>query len=242
MRIAFLLSGQPRTFEFCYSSVKNLIMDVYHPDIFICSDEQRDKLIELYHPVGIDVRPQEEILDVALRQRKHLEIPGDDVIKERDYSTIWKSLRCGQMMWKYEEENGFRYDVVMMGRFDVKYLYIQPIEPVPDDIICIPKVDARLESPNSDGLTYRGYSGQLMWCSAKTGDKIIGEMLFGKWDYIKYSNYKVNDEPEKLFKYMCDVNGIRPQYVDIKMMIIKGQPFAPLAFDLGSLDRFPEFL
>src|SRR3989304_4806894 len=65
MRIALMMCGQPRTMEFCFPSQKKHILDAYHPDVFIYSDDQRQRMIELYNPVTIDVRCQEEISRLA---------------------------------------------------------------------------------------------------------------------------------------------------------------------------------
>jgi hypothetical protein len=241
MRSALLLFGNPSTFEFCFPSAKTHILDVYHPDVFLCTNDEKEKMLELYHPVKHYIESQEAILEHAkeLRRNKFGEWKYD-LLKDKDLSSTFKSLACNQLKDNYEFINLFRYDVVMGGRFDVKYSYIQPIGEVKESVFYIPQVDARLESPKN-GLTYFGYSAQFFWCSSATADKIFGQTLFGERDYVKEMDFQVNDEPERLLKFVCDANGIHPEYVDVKMMIIKGTSDKPLAFDFGSLDRFPEY-
>lgn len=59
---------------------------------------------------------------------------------------------------------------------------------------------------------------------------------------MRESGFKVNDEPEKLLKYVCDAKGIKREFVNIGMQIIKGDSINPLAHDFGSLERYPEYL
>jgi hypothetical protein len=242
VRIAFLLSGSPRTFRFCFPSVKKHILDVYNPDVFICTES--DEVLDLYNPVGWTEEGSQDAINKSawdLRVSK-FGVPKYDLLKEKDLSATYKSLRVSQSRQKYEEVMGFKYDVILNGRFDVKYLYVDPIGEVKENTIYIPKIDAHQQPIGEDGLLYKGYSMQLSWFTSKTADILLGNAFFGERDYVKESGFQVNDEPEKLLKYMCDQHGIKPEYVNISMMIIKGTSEKPLAHDFGSLERFPEYL
>jgi hypothetical protein len=241
VRIAFLLSGSPRTFRFCFPSVKKHILDVYNPDVFICTESA--EVLDLYNPIWYDIRPQSMINKEALELRiSKFGVPKYDLLKEKDLSATWKSLRVGQLKREIEHKLGFKYDVILNGRFDVKYLHVDPIGEVKENTIYIPKIDAHQQPIGADGLLYKGYSMQLSWFTSKTADILLGNAFFGKRDYVKESGFQVNDEPEKLLKYMCDQHGIKPEYVNMNMMIIKGTNEKPLAHDFGSLERFPEYL
>lgn len=241
MKVAFLLTGKSQTYEFCFPSTKKHILDVYHPDVFLCTDTGHDGILDLYQPKDYDIRPSSEIFNEAtqLRVSKH-GVPQYDLLKEKDLCTTWKGFRCNQLKQKYETSS--KYDVVILGRFDVKYLYIQPIEKVEENVLYIPSKDAHQQIPGTDGLTYRGYSTQLCWMTSTTADSLIGETFYGEKDYVKESGFKVNDEPEKLLKFVCGAKGIRREFVNIEMMLIKGTSFIPIAHDFGTLGRYPEYL
>ncbi len=243
MRVAFLLTGNAQTYEFCFPSTKKHILDVYNPDVFLCTNTECVKTVELYHPKDYAILSSEFIIGEAIwfRTAKH-GIPKYDLLKEKDLEANWKVLHCNMMKQSSELSSNFKYDVVIVGRFDVKYCYIQPIEKVEENVLYIPFKDAHQQFPGADGLTYKGYSNQLCWMTSKTADNLIGETLFGDVDYVRESGFKVNDEPEKLLKYVCDAKGIRRQFVNIGAMIIKGTSIEPLAHDFGSMERYPEYL
>jgi hypothetical protein len=236
VKVAFLLYGCPRTYEFCFPSVKKHILDVYDPDVFICTDSEEEGMNK-YNPVFLEIRPEYEILGDAKRLRARF---GESQVKNRELSSSWKVLQCTLAKKRYEHINNFIYDVVLFGRFDAKYLYIQPIESPQENTIYIPQVDARQEAPKN-GLTYNGYSAQLFWCSSQVAD-IMGTSYYAERNYTGELKVEMNDEPERVFKYVCDENHICPQYVDIKFMIIKGTSDHPLAFDFKTLERYPEYL
>lgn len=246
MRAALLLCGQPRTMEFCYPSQKAHILDVYKPDVFIVSDEQEERLTELYNPVGIEIRSQAEIdKDAALLRSKYP--PYDNAvtppIQPNDMSCAWKVYRAAQLKREHEQQNGFTYDVVLRSRFDVKFNKVPPIGKAAENTLYIPRRGAYWITPKDvDGIHWHGYSSHLCWASSEVMDAIAGMYFEGEdnfkiaaavadWGYI----------PEHVLKNFCDRNGIQAQFVDIDMMLIRGTSDAPLAYDSQALKGFPEY-
>ncbi len=243
MKSALLLSGQPRTFEFCFPSLKEHILDVYHPDIFIVTDatpDQERRLRELYKPVAMENVDQETINAETARLRAEAGHP--DPVPERVLSVAYKHLRCVQLKKDYEATHG-SYDVVILSRFDVKFASVQKIGPVEEDVFYLPLVDAYpVVSWPVRGLHWGGYSTHTCWMSSKTCDK-LQNIYFAPTDWLELASkvMKWGDNPEHVLKYFCDNNGIRPEFVEIDMMLIRGTSENPLGFDHKPIFHYPRF-
>ena len=244
MKYALLMCGQPRTMEFCFPSLKKHILDVYHPDVFLCSDEQEERLRELFNPMRIDIHSQEKIdAEVAELRAGYTNQPGDGLVA-KDLSIAWKVWRANQMKREIEAEFGFRYDTVMISRFDVKFKSIPDIGKAEENTIYVPRVGAYWNSPpDEQGIHWHGYSAHLYWMSSKVADGVAGIYFEGEdnfniarqvadWGYI----------PEHVLKNYCDRHGILAQLVDIEMMLIRGTSEAPLSFHHHPLSEYPEYL
>jgi hypothetical protein len=246
MRVALLMCGQPRTMEFCFPSLKKHILDVYEPDVFVCSDDQEERLIELFKPVMIDVRSQEDIDKRVADFRSKYEPYDNSIIppiQPKDLSIAWKLWRANRMKRKYELSNNFTYDVVMISRFDVKFAGVQPIGNVEENVIYVPRIGAYwITPPDAPGIHWHGYSAHLCWMSSKVADMIAGIYFEGE------DNYKIACEvaewgyiPEHVLKNFCDRNGIQAQLVEISMMLIRGTSQNPLSFHHQSLIGYPQY-
>ena len=244
MRYALLITGQPRTMEFCFPSLKKHILDVYHPDVFVVSDEQEERLKELFNPIRIDVRSQEAInAEVAELRIKYTNTPGDG-LAAKDLSCTWKLWRANRMKREIEVQSGFRYATVMITRFDVKFLSVPPIGKAAENRIHVPLVGAYwITPPDQPGIHWHGYSTHLCWMSSTVADGIAGIYFEGP-DNFKIASQVANWGyiPEHVLKNFCDRNGIRAQFVDIQMMLIRGTAEAPLSFHCQPLSEYPEFL
>jgi len=244
MKAALLICGQPRTMEFCYPSIKAHILDVYKPDVFICSDEQKERLVELFNPVNIDIRTQEEIdIEIKVLRGKYV-YPKDEIVPHKDLSISWKVYRAAQMKREYESLNGFEYDVVFITRFDVKFKSIQEVREIEENKIYVPKVGAYWYTPpDTPGIHWHGYSTHLCWMSSQVADKISRLYFFGENNYQLASvhNKQWGYIPEHVLKFFCDRNHIKAEFVDIEMMLIRGTNDAPLSFHNQYLTEFPEY-
>ena len=244
MRYALLMCGQPRTMEFCFPSLKKHILDVYHPDVFVCSDEQKERLKELFDPIRIDVRSQEVINVEYAEMRSRYHPPEAETMVPKDLSIAWKVWRANQMKREIEAELSFTYDVVMISRFDVKFKCVPAIGEAEENVIYVPRVGAYwITPPDEPGIHWHGYSAHLCWMSSKVSDMTAG-MYFEGEDVFKLACEVVDWGyiPEHVFKFFCDRNGIRAQLVDIEMMLIRGTSEAPLSFHHQSLSNYPEYL
>jgi len=244
MRAALLMCGQPRTMEFCFPSLKKHILDVYHPDVFISSDEQKERLIELFQPIAIDIRTQAEIdREIECLRSKYLPTNLIPPVQPKDLSSAWKVYRAAEMKREYQNLMGFVYDVVLVSRFDVKFSKIPKIGTIKENTIYVPRTGAYwITPPDRPGIHWHGYSTHLCWASSKVNDMTAGMYFEGE------DNYRIACEvadwgyiPEHVLKNFCDRNGIRAELVEISMMLIRGTSDSPLSFDHQSLTNYPHY-
>jgi hypothetical protein len=236
VKMALCLAGKPSTMEFCYPSIKEHILDVYNPDVFVCSDEQRDRIDQLYNPVVTDIYAQEYITHQFEGRLPRYTICQTEPLK--DLSVNWKVRRCGEELKLHEILLCEKYDVVAFSRFDVKFLHIAPIEIPEPNTLYMPTVDGLLTNADQFGLHFGGYSTQLCWMSSDVAQKFSHF-----YDHMDELYQKRNGwHNEVMFKMYCDQVGIIPKLVDISMMIIRGTNDNPLATDLNPLSKYPQFM
>lgn len=236
-RYALLLAGQPRTFEYCFPSLKRHLLDIYHPDVFICSDDQGKRLKELYQPAGIEIHSQDEIWQAIGDRRTRYTSHSHETVPEKDLSVMWKAWRLGEML-RGSEAQGGKYDTVIISRFDVKFNRIQPIGRADENLLYVPYINAFLSPPDPVGHHYGGYSTQLCWCSSRTASLLCDMYWWGEQYYQQAGEW----HSERMLAWFMERHGIKAQPVDISMMIIRGTSQNPMAFDGKPLSDYPEFL
>jgi hypothetical protein len=131
MKIALLLSGQFRDGKECFKSIKSNLLDVYNPDVFISyfyekstpSECNISDLINLYNPKGIkfDYTPL-ELIDVLNKIPSFTKPPETNPIS---LFNMWYGIKkVNELKSNYENENKFKYDVVIKCRFDINLIEI----------------------------------------------------------------------------------------------------------------------
>lgn len=200
MRIALCFSGQPRSVETGWESLK-VIFEKNEIDVFVHTwwdDKYLDegleasysgnennihkntlKVIEdLYNPVSMIVDPPKEKFDVDLNLRKErIQNYGEDHVAYNFTSQFWSMKQSNDLKKEFENKMGFLYDVVIRARFD---LYIDTFinfqeQAIDKNTIYIPSRWDYLYSSEL-GDDYRMYYGGKDW-----------------EQYLRYSNYGVPD-------------------------------------------------
>jgi hypothetical protein len=250
LRMALCLFGQPRTMEFCAPSLKKLLLNVYHPDVFICSTEQMNVMKKLYNPVNIKIYSEDEIYN-EIRKRKYRQpdvvpIPGWPqmcINPGRELNYMWQGMKCKEMIADYESKYGI-YDVIITTRPDIKFLYIQPITKPIEDCFYVPKIDAHQWEADENGIHWHlGYSAHMWWSSSK-----VAQILLDGWNYCDEHTKETGIwNGEVRVKWICDKNNIKEVLTDVTHMIIKGDKDHPRSCSLAygkelSATHYPEYL
>jgi len=245
MRAALLIAGQPRTMEFCYPSLKRHILDVYQPDVFISTDSQKARMLELFNPISISVRPQLQIHKLAARLRQpYLSKDGFETMVAKDLSIAWKVWRAAALKRAYEIQRGAAYDVVILTRFDVKFHCVPEIKTPAENTIHLPRKGAYwITPPDAPGIHWHGHSAHLCWMPSRIADLLSG-MYFEGEDIFKLAceSAAFGYIPEYVFKFFLDRNHIAVEFFDAEMMLIRGTSEAPLSFHNLSLADYPDYL
>jgi hypothetical protein len=119
MKVAFQLAANPRSFKRCYPSFKANIIDTLNPDIFIhtwrlhgrerpdvVTDGSCEEYIDLYKPKSWEVE------DLHYNyQSLNTMVPH-----------FTSRHRVNQLRKIYQKENDTKYDVIIMGRPDVRLI------------------------------------------------------------------------------------------------------------------------
>jgi hypothetical protein len=246
MKMALCIYGKARTFQFCSPSVKELILDVYHPDTFVCSEEQGDRLRETYNTPFVEIREDRDILHQLGTPKypewqEFPEWPQYHLYTPQEMCYRFRGQRCGEMLKAQEQKTGI-YDVVLVMRPDIKYLYFQPITIPNKNTLYLPKTDAHQYTVDEKGLWWKvGYSGHTWWA-----DSILAKTLLeNSWSEEAYKNVGVWSG-EMLLKWYCDNHNINIEHVDVTQMIIKwnnGVPYSD-SFEFGkplSATHYPQY-
>jgi hypothetical protein len=129
MRVALLLSGKFRGSYIPFNYLQSNLLNKYNPDIFINYNYKDDndmecdesELVSIYNPKLINFTKTPDIVGEKISM-----INGCEVARESSPSSVfnmwWGIYQANELKKKYEEENGFKYDVVIRTRFDIEIL------------------------------------------------------------------------------------------------------------------------
>jgi hypothetical protein len=136
MRVALLLSGLPRTFKYAYPYLKKYVIDELSPDIFFCgySDEingiSKEDVIGTFNPTKYFIRElSEQDSNNIWKEYGTRDVFNNCMFPPlgptKTISQYYNILKTNELKKYHEDENGFKYDVVIRSRVD--YYYYRPI-------------------------------------------------------------------------------------------------------------------
>lgn len=148
-RVALLLAGsmcpnikQEGIYKECFEQNTRYIINDCHPDIFLCTNPNSypnvlDELLDIYKPIKYTTVSTEEDKEIVIKTGlKNNPISRAD----RIIGKLYKEYQVGLLKQKYEQENNFKYDIVIRTRPDmwcsesVSWFF----DFVKSNIICIP--------------------------------------------------------------------------------------------------------
>jgi hypothetical protein len=144
-RIALCLGGQMRTFRECYGDLTENVLEPLAPDVFVHTEESvgitnrlnlqasgqgegrgtvtRETIERLYEPKAVEITPPFSAAD--RREFEGVRVPDELIEAEPDHwqgniPNFYSIYRCNELKREWEREQGFRYDVVIRLRPDLR--------------------------------------------------------------------------------------------------------------------------
>lgn len=119
MKVALLLAGHAKEFTNCYPNLKEYILDILKPNIYIHSyeDENKKEIIETYKPVSHFFECENSIPKENFNYKTFSYMPNP--------MNIYYMWRKRNLCFSLIEDD---YDAVIHTRFDCKYTKPIPIE------------------------------------------------------------------------------------------------------------------
>lgn len=216
MKVALILSGQFRNAKECYHTIKDNILDVYSPDVFISSwlnssniipsgwfgstpsdDCDISDIINMYNPISIEMETFDNdkyspFKNLSNRLDSLLE-PGTETKTINVVSMHYKRYKANLLKSKYEELNNFKYDVVICSRFDLEFL--EKINLEKNDNINIPI-----------GFDWaNGISDLFAYGKSEIMDQYFN--IFNMFDFYMLEK-RVHYSPEYILKFHIDYNNL----------------------------------
>lgn len=213
MKVAICVSGHVRDYESFLPGLKKL-KDHFNADLFIHSYKLRGNDIRFAfggetQSEKIDYNKIVGILDPKLYEFTE-ELEPFDFLKGRfyaeqkmfltepHYKMIYKMWCCNELKKQYENENNFKYDLVIRTRFDLSYKEYNLSNPNPNKILFAAKADDK-----------RFMTDTCFACSSENMDKMMEiKEHYGK-DKIKVEDYL---NCEDIFTQWAHRNGIEVSY------------------------------
>lgn len=191
LRVALCLYGQPRFYKSqAYFSLKYAIIDRYEADVFFhawwspevvgekvyktaphlggvtlkAKEGVEDDLVDLYKPKAYRVDPPQVFsIDEHLRpSRLEREVWSKSYVPSNALS-MYRSIKYVQELKKdYETEHGFKYDWVIMARYDHFLPEFVPLEKLPRSYMYVPDT-----CPNP-----KACNDNLLICSSEEFDNL----------------------------------------------------------------------
>jgi hypothetical protein len=116
LKIALLLTGGMRNFKDTFNSFKYYVLDELNPDIFFFGVENNEGVIKNTEDFNNLFKPKSSIIN-----NKHF---YDNITKPQtyiipsSYYSFYNVYHCNKLRIKYQEDNNFKYDLVIRCRLD----------------------------------------------------------------------------------------------------------------------------
>lgn len=187
MKTALLLSGHFRDIVFCYPSLKEQIIDVYNPDIFISSwnpgadfshslgassqnindSATVQDIISMLKPKSIKLEDfNSPVADSIKKKAWNLDVYGPMTGETNPVSIfcMWYKIQSSSLlMQEYEQKLGEKYDLVIKGRFDINLHDPVIVDENPNVISIPPGFDWR--GGFNDIFAYGGREAMIHYCN-----------------------------------------------------------------------------
>jgi hypothetical protein len=159
---ALLLTGQQRTYERCFPSIWQHLLEPFAPDVYACLEgEQAEQVGALYQAAALHVvTPDESRAAVGNAEERYLNKSWESIVFD-NVAIFYKN----KVAWELLRATQKHYDVVFITRPDVlissfAYDFTQPLD---EATLYQPRVDAFGTTCDVNNLFYGGWGGQLLF-------------------------------------------------------------------------------
>lgn len=206
MKIALLLHGHMRTYKKCYPSLKEKIIDLYKPDIFIhtwdkceagtishhnkhmkINNTNIDKIIQLYNPVSLTVEKQ------IINDNKTL-LKGTKILLDGHKHYFYGFYGVNELKKKYENRYGFEYDLVIKLRPDINLLKKFDILKFDSSVLNV--------YGNTNGKKFKDYTALNIL--AVSSSKIMNKYAGFYKEFDEYQNKQCENHHCDIMQYVID--------------------------------------
>lgn len=137
MRVAVLICGKcPKDYKKYRDSIYNTLIKPYESDVFISTwtDNTYDpsELWSLYKPKRLLIGSMNSIKDKIDKFNEFTKKNGISQVLGSMYPLFYKLYTANQLRIQYQEENNFKYDIIIRTRFDLNFserMFANSIEP-----------------------------------------------------------------------------------------------------------------
>lgn len=233
MRTALCLSGQLRTFNSCYPSLKKYILDCFHPDVFVHTwyeqgdvsiQRDKDQMDSGKSKAVVDITKISALLDTKKTFLEHFNpIMFDSLDGVSKPEHLWgvyhenkgmlpmfySIYKCNLLKQQYERENNTEYDMVIRTRPDLEYLNYMPQTVIngfknDNNIVFIPTWNKHSNISFNDTFAFGNSENIDRYCNC-------WKQLQDMWDDYDYKN--MCETERVLYQYLNDNN------VDVKKFL-----------------------
>ena len=207
MKVCLLLSGGMRTATETFTSFKSNLLERYDTDVFISTWNCHNvyESIDLFNPISFDVENYEAGFQskwetLVTHNQNKLETNANLVSM---ISMWYKTLRVNQLRTQYENLMGFKYDLIIKTRPDIKME--EPINLIQSPNLSIPY-----------GWDWSGGINDLMAWGNQSNMQMYCELFYM---FIELANSMNKINPETMLRQYLNIKNIKPERPKIDLTL-----------------------
>jgi hypothetical protein len=207
MKVCLLLSGGMRNATETFTSFKSNILERYNTDVFISTWNCHNvyESINLFNPISFDVENYEAGFqskwETLVNHNQHKLETNANLVSM--ISMWYKTLRVNQLRTQYENLMGFKYDLIIKTRPDIKIE--EPINLIQSPNLSIPY-----------GWDWSGGINDLMAWGNQSNIQMYCELFYM---FNALANYMDKINPETMLREYLNIKNIKTERPEIDLTL-----------------------
>jgi hypothetical protein len=207
MKVCLLLSGGMRNATETFTSFKSNILERYNTDVFISTWNCHNvyESINLFNPISFDVENYEAGFqskwETLVNHNQHKLETNANLVSM--ISMWYKTLRVNQLRTQYENLMGFKYDLIIKTRPDIKIE--EPINLIQSPNLSIPY-----------GWDWSGGINDLMAWGNQSNIQMYCELFYM---FNTLANYMDKINPETMLREYLNIKNIKTERPEIDLSL-----------------------